>query len=166
AGFGQSFDLDDIHYGKIIIMTDADTDGAHIQTLLLTFFYHFMRPLITSGHVYIAVPPLYRVFKEENHKMKQQYAWDDEGLEKAKKVIGAGYKVSRYKGLGEMDAIQLKETTMDPKSRLLIQVDIVDPIIAEKRVATLMGKDTNIRKKWVEENVDFAEVDTFLKEVK
>lgn len=166
AGFGQSFDIEDIHYGKIIIMTDADTDGAHIQTLLLTFFYHYMRPLITSGHVYIAVPPLYRVFKEENHKMKQQYAWDDEGLEKAKKIIGAGYKVSRYKGLGEMDAIQLKETTMDPKSRLLIQVDIVDPIIAEKRVATLMGKDTAIRKKWVEENVDFAEVDTFLKEVK
>ena len=166
AGFGQSFDIEDIHYGKIIIMTDADTDGAHIQTLLLTFFYHYMRPLITSGHVYIAVPPLYRVFKEENHKMKQQYAWDDEGLEKAKKLIGAGYKVSRYKGLGEMDAIQLKETTMDPKSRLLIQVDIVDPIIAEKRVATLMGKDTAIRKKWVEENVDFAEVDTFLKEVK
>ena len=166
AGFGQSFDIEDIHYGKIIIMTDADTDGAHIQTLLLTFFYHYMRPLITSGHVYIAVPPLYRVFKEENHKMKQQYAWDDEGLEKAKKLVGAGYKVSRYKGLGEMDAIQLKETTMDPKSRLLIQVDIVDPIIAEKRVATLMGKDTAIRKKWVEENVDFAEVDTFLKEVK
>ena len=166
AGFGQSFDIEDIHYGKIIIMTDADTDGAHIQTLLLTFFYHYMRPLITSGHVYIAVPPLYRVFKEENHKMKQQYAWDDEGLEKAKKLVGAGYKVSRYKGLGEMDAIQLKETTMDPKSRLLIQVDIVDPIIAEKRVATLMGKDTSIRKKWVEENVDFAEVDTFLKEVK
>ena len=166
AGFGQSFDIDDIHYGKIIIMTDADTDGAHIQTLLLTFFYHYMRPLITSGHVFIAVPPLYRVFKEENHKIKQEYAWDDEGLEKAKKHVGAGYKISRYKGLGEMDAIQLKETTMDPRTRMLIQVDIVDPLIADKRVATLMGKDTSIRKKWVEENVNFAEVDTFLKEVK
>ena len=166
AGFGQSFDIDDIHYGKIIIMTDADTDGAHIQTLLLTFFYHYMRPLITSGHVFIAVPPLYRVFKEENHKIKQEYAWDDEGLEKAKKHVGAGYKISRYKGLGEMDAIQLKETTMDPRTRMLIQVDIIDPLIADKRVATLMGKDTSIRKKWVEENVNFAEVDTFLKEVK
>ena len=166
AGFGQSFDIEDIHYGKIIIMTDADTDGAHIQTLLLTFFYHYMRPLITSGHVYIAVPPLYRIYKEENHKMKQEYAWNDEDLEKSKKRIGAGYKVSRYKGLGEMDAIQLKETTMDPRTRLLIRVDIEDPLLADSRVSTLMGKDTSSRKKWVEENVNFNEVDTFIKEVK
>ncbi len=166
AGFGQSFDIEDIHYGKIIIMTDADTDGAHIQTLLLTFFYHYMRPLITSGHVYIAVPPLYRIYKEENHKMKQEYAWNDEDLENSKKRIGAGYKVSRYKGLGEMDAIQLKETTMDPRTRLLIRVDIEDPLLADSRVSTLMGKDTSSRKKWVEENVNFNEVDTFIKEVK
>ena len=166
AGFGQSFDIEDIHYGKIIIMTDADTDGAHIQTLLLTFFYHYMRPLITSGHVYIAVPPLYRIYKEENHKMKQEYAWDDEGLERSKKRIGAGYKVSRYKGLGEMDALQLKETTMDPRTRLLIRVDIEDPLLADLRVSTLMGKDTSGRKKWVEENVNFNEIDTFMKEVK
>ena len=166
AGFGQSFDIEDIHYGKIIIMTDADTDGAHIQTLLLTFFYHYMRQLITSGHVYIAVPPLYRVYKEEGKKVTQEYAWDDEGLEAAKKKVGGGYKVSRYKGLGEMDAIQLKETTMDPATRLLIQVDIEDPFIVEKRVAVLMGKDTSIRKKWVEENVDFNKIDTFMKEVK
>ena len=165
AGFGQSFDIEDIHYGKIIIMTDADTDGAHIQTLLLTFFYHYMRNLITSGHVFIAVPPLYRVFKEENHKVIQEYAWDDEGLEEAKKKVGSGYKISRYKGLGEMDAIQLKETTMDPKTRLLVQVDIEDPFLVEKRVNILMGKDTGIRRKWVEENVDFNTVDTFLKEV-
>ncbi len=166
AGFGQAFDIDDIHYGKIIIMTDADTDGAHIQTLLLTFFYHYMRPLITSGHVFIAVPPLYRIYKEEGHKMVQEYAWDDEGLERAKEKIGRGYKVSRYKGLGEMDAIQLKETTMDPRSRLLIQVDIEDPLLAENRVSTLMGKDTSSRKRWVEENVNFDEIDTFIKEVK
>ena len=165
AGFGQSFDIEDIKYGKIIIMTDADTDGAHIQTLLLTFFYHYMRQLITSGHVFIAVPPLYRVFKEENHKLTQQYAWDDEGLEQAKAKVGKGYKINRYKGLGEMDAIQLKETTMDPKTRLLIQVDIEDPFLVEKRVNVLMGKDTSIRKKWVEENVDFSKEDTFLKEV-
>ena len=166
AGFGQSFDIEDIHYGKIIIMTDADTDGAHIQTLLLTFFYNYMRSLITSGHVFIAVPPLYRVFKEENKKVTQRYAWDDKGLEEAKKKIGSGYKINRYKGLGEMDAIQLKETTMDPRTRFLIQVDINDPFLAEKRVSVLMGKDTNLRRKWVEENVDFNRVDTFIKEVK
>ena len=167
AGFGQSFDIGEIKYGKIIIMTDADTDGAHIQTLLLTFFYHYMRDLITTGHVYIAVPPLYRVYKEDkNHKVTQRYVWDDKDLEAAKKEIGAGYKINRYKGLGEMDAIQLKETTMDPRTRLLIQIDILDPILAEKRVNVLMGKDTDPRKKWLEENVDFDEVDTFIKEVK
>lgn len=166
AGFGQSFDINDIKYGKIIIMTDADTDGAHIQTLLLTFFYHYMRPLITSGHVYIAVPPLYRVFKEVNRQIIQEYVWDDQGLEAAKKKVGAGYKISRYKGLGEMDAVQLKETTMDPRTRMLIQVSIDDPFLVEKRVGILMGKDTVVRRKWVEENVDFNEVDTFIEEVK
>lgn len=166
AGFGQSFDIEDIHYGKIIIMTDADTDGAHIQTLLLTFFYHYMRSLITSGHVYIAVPPLYRVYKEEGKKLIQEYAWDDKGLELAKKKVGAGGKINRYKGLGEMDANQLKETTMDPKTRLLIQVDINDPILVEKRVNVLMGRDASLRREWVEENVNFNKVDTFMKEVK
>ena len=166
AGFGQSFDIEDIKYGKIIIMTDADTDGAHIQTLLLTFFYHYMRTLITSGHIYIAVPPLYRIYKEEDKKVIQQYAWNDADLEKAKKVVGGGAKVTRYKGLGEMDAIQLKETTMDPKTRQLIQVDISDPFLVEKRVKILMGNDASLRRKWVEENVDFNQIDTFLKEAK
>ena len=166
AGFGQAFDIEDIHYGKIIIMTDADTDGAHIQTLLLTFFYHYMRPLITSGHVFIAVPPLYRIYKEEKGKKVIEYAWDDEGLAEAKKKVGGNSHISRYKGLGEMDPDQLKETTMDPKTRLLIQVDINDPFLAERRVSVLMGKDTAIRKKWVEEHVNFNEVDTFVKEVK
>ena len=166
AGFGQSFDIEDIHYGKIIIMTDADTDGAHIQTLLLTFFYHYMRTLITTGHVYIAVPPLYRIYKEDGKKLIQEYAWDDKGLEEAKKKVGAGCKINRYKGLGEMDAIQLKETTMDPRTRLLIQVDINDPILVEKRVNVLMGRDASLRRQWVEENVDFNQIDTFLKEVK
>ncbi len=166
AGYGQSFDVKNIHYGKIIIMTDADTDGAHIQTLLLTFFYHYMRPLITSGHVFIAVPPLYRVFKEVNHKMIQEYAWDDADLEKAKKKVGAGYKISRYKGLGEMDAVQLKETTMDPRTRLLIKVNIEDAILVEKEVSILMGKDSSVRKEWIEENIDFNEVDSFIEEVR
>lgn len=166
AGFGQSFDLEDLKYGKIIIMTDADTDGAHIQTLLLTFFYHYMRQLIMAGHVYMAVPPLYRVYKDDGKRVVQEYVWDDQGLETAKKKIGAGYKINRYKGLGEMDAIQLKETTMDPRTRLLVKVDIEDPFLVEKRVNILMGKDTSIRKAWVEENVDFSKVDNFIKEVK
>ena len=166
AGFGQSFDIEDIHYGKIIIMTDADTDGAHIQTLLLTFFYHYMRQLITSGHVYIAVPPLYRIYKEENKHLIQEYAWDDKGLEEAKKKVGAGCKINRYKGLGEMDAIQLKETTMDPKTRLLIQVDINDPLLVEKKVSGLMGKDSSIRRTWIEKHVDFNQEDNFMKEAK
>ena len=147
-------------------MTDADTDGAHIQTLLLTFFYHYMRTLITTGHVYIAVPPLYRIYKEDGKKLVQEYAWDDKGLEAAKKKVGSGYKINRYKGLGEMDAIQLKETTMDPKTRFLIQVDINDPFLVENRVNVLMGKDASLRREWVEENVDFNKVDTFMKEVK
>ena len=166
AGFGQSFDLSEIKYGKIIIMTDADTDGAHIQTLLLTFFYHYMRQLITSGHVYVAAPPLYRIYKESNKQVVQEYAWDDKDLEEAKKKIGPGYKISRYKGLGEMSEIQLKETTMDPKSRLLVRVSIEDPLFVEKQVGVLMGKDTSIRRQWVEENVDFDAADTFIKEVK
>ena len=167
AGFGQSFDIDDIKYGKIIIMTDADTDGAHIQTLLLTFFYNYMRNLITTGHVYVAAPPLYRVYKEEkNHKVNEKYAWNDQDLEKAKKAIGPGYKINRYKGLGEMNEVQLKKTTMDPASRLLIQVRIDDPLFVEKQVGILMGKDTSNRRRWVEENVDFNKVDTFINEVK
>lgn len=166
AGFGQSFDLSEIKYGKIIIMTDADTDGAHIQTLLLTFFYHYMRQLITSGHVYVAAPPLYRIYKENNKQVVQEYAWNDKDLEEAKKKIGPGYKISRYKGLGEMNEIQLKETTMDPEKRLLIRVSIEDPLFVEKQVGVLMGNDTSIRRQWVEENVDFDAVDTFIKEVR
>ena len=167
AGYGQGFDISDAHYDKIIIMTDADTDGAHIQTLLLTFFYHYMRPLITIGHVYIAVPPLYGVSKETKDKQKvMEYAWDDESLDKAKQKVGAGYKIQRYKGLGEMSAEQLWDTTMNPKTRTLIRVNIEDPLLVEYRVGVLMGKDTDVRKKWVEENVDFNVDDEFMKEVR
>ena len=157
AGIGSEFDVNDSRYGKIIIMTDADTDGAHIQTLLLTFFYHYMRPLITSGMVYVAVPPLYRVYKDN----KEQYAWKDNDLDEAKKNIGRGYEISRFKGLGEMDASQLWETTMNPKNRLLVRIRIDDPLLVESRVAILMGKDASVRKKWVEENVDFNKKDNF-----
>ena len=167
AGVGQNFDVSESHYGKIIIMSDADTDGAHIQTLLLTFFYNNMRSLITEGKVYIAVPPLYRIYKVDSKgKTTETYAWDDKGLEEGKKKIGAGYKVSRYKGLGEMSPKQLKETTMDPKNRLLVQVNIGDPLSVENKVAVLMGKDADKRKKWLEQNVDFNEEDSFIKEVK
>lgn len=166
AGYGQAFDPNDSKYGKIIIMTDADTDGAHIQTLLLTFFYHYMRGLIDAGKVYIAVPPLYRVAKYKDKKEVFEYAWDDEGLQRAKEKIGAGYTVSRYKGLGEMSSEQLWDTTMNPKTRLLIQVNIDNPVLAEYRMNVLMGNDTNLRKKWVEENVDFNTKDEFMKEVK
>ena len=166
AGVGQNFDIDESKYGKIIIMTDADTDGAHIQTLLLTFFYHYMRPLVNKGKIYVAVPPLYRVYKEVNKTIVYEYAWDDRGLEKAKKNIGAGYKISRYKGLGEMDADQLWETTMNPRTRQLVRVKIEDPLLVERRVSVLMGKDAAVRRKWVEENVDFNTVDRFIEEIK
>jgi len=155
AGVGPSFDLQDAKYGKIIIMTDADTDGAHIQTLLLTFFYHHMRPLINAGKIYIAIPPLYRIMNEQKQN-QFAYAWTEEELEIAKKVVGSPYRISRYKGLGEMNASQLKETTMDPKSRTLIRVNIEDPLIVERRVGILMGKDPSVRRKWVEENIDFT----------
>ena len=155
AGVGPSFDLQDAKYGKIIIMTDADTDGAHIQTLLLTFFYHHMRPLINAGKIYIAIPPLYRIMNEQKQN-QFAYAWTEEELEKAKKVVGSPFRISRYKGLGEMNASQLKETTMDPKSRTLIRVNIEDPLIVERRVGILMGKDPSVRRKWVEENIDFT----------
>lgn len=166
AGVGQNFELDDSHYGKIIIMTDADTDGAHIQTLLLTFFYHYMRPLVTNGRIYVAVPPLYRVYKYKDKKEIHEYAWDDEGLALAKQKIGAGYQISRYKGLGEMNAEQLWDTTMNPATRTLIKVSIEDPLLVEKRIGILMGKDANLRKKWIEENIDFNTYDTFMEERK
>ena len=166
AGFGEDFKADNSHYGKVIIMTDADTDGAHIQTLLITFFYNYMKPLITKGKLFVAMPPLYRVSKEVNHKLVYKYAWDEIGLEKAKKEIGAGYRISRYKGLGEMDESQLWESTMDPAKRQLCKVTIEDPVTAAKEISILMGNDTVIRRQWVEENVNFNEVDSFIDEVK
>ena len=164
AGVGQEFDVSASKYGKIIIMTDADTDGAHIQTLLLTFFYNFMKPLIDAGMVYIAQPPLYRVYKKSN-PANHIYCWNDEELEKAKAKIGAGYGINRYKGLGEMNASQLAETTMDKKKRVLMRVKIDDPLVVEKRIGVLMGKDSSARWNWIEENVTFNEEDSFLAEV-
>ena len=166
AGIGNDFDLDDIKYDKIIIMTDADTDGAHIQTLLLTFFYNYMKPLITEGHVFVAVPPLYRVFKNEKGKTIEKYCYDETDLDKAKQELGKGYSISRFKGLGEMSDKQLKFTTMDKEHRLLMKVSIHDPVICEKKITILMGDDAEKRRKWLEEYVDFNENDNFIKEIK
>lgn len=166
AGVGNDFDVEDIHYDKIIIMTDADTDGAHIQTLLLTFFYNNMRSLINEGHVFVAVPPLYRVAKQEKGKLIEKYCYNDLDLEDAKKEVGKGYTVSRFKGLGEMSDKQLKYTTMDKEHRLLMKVSINDPLICENKINILMGDDPDKRKKWLEEYVDFSEKDNFEKELK
>ncbi len=164
AGVGPNFDADESRYNKVVIMTDADTDGAHIQVLLLTFFYRYMRELIQAGKVYIALPPLYKVSKKEGKKEKIEYAWNDEELDNAKKKIGNGYTVQRYKGLGEMNADQLWETTMNPETRTLIQVTVDDATIAERRVTTLMGDKVEPRREWIEENVKFSLEDSFVLE--
>lgn len=156
AGVGADFKLEDANYDKIIIMTDADTDGAHIQTLLLTFFYKYMRPLINAGRVYIALPPLYKLQKKVNKKLKIQYAWTEAELQQAIKEFGKGYTLQRFKGLGEMNADQLWETTMNPETRTLVRVKIDDDAVAEKRVTTLMGDKVEPRRKWIERNVQFS----------
>lgn len=156
AGVGAEFKLEDSNYDKVIIMTDADTDGAHIQILLLTFFYRYMRPLIEAGKVYIALPPLYKLQKGAGAKTKIAYAWTDDELKVVAKEMGKGYSQQRFKGLGEMNADQLWDTTMDPKSRTLIRVRIDDAALAERRVTTLMGDKVEPRRKWIEENVKFT----------
>ncbi|WP_209124626.1 DNA topoisomerase IV subunit B [Alkalihalobacillus sp. BA299] len=156
AGVGADFSIEDINYDKVVIMTDADTDGAHIQVLLLTFFYRYMKPLVEAGKVYIALPPLYKVSKGTGKKEVLEYAWDEDELQKAIKKIGKGYTIQRYKGLGEMNATQLWETTMDPETRTLIRVKIDDIARAEKRVSTLMGDKVEPRRKWIESHVAFG----------
>ena len=156
GGVGAEFNVEDINYDKIIIMTDADTDGAHIQVLLLTFFYRYMKPLIEAGKVFIALPPLYKVSKGTGKKEMIEYAWTDEELAKATKKVGKGYIIQRYKGLGEMNADQLWETTMNPETRTLIRVRIDDIARAERRVTTLMGDKVEPRRKWIESNVAFG----------
>nr|WP_269323344.1 DNA topoisomerase IV subunit B [Lactobacillus delbrueckii] len=151
AGVGTEFKVEDSNYDKIIIMTDADDDGAHIQILLLTFFYRYMRPMIEAGKVYIALPPLYRISKKQTNL----YAWTDEERDEDVKKVGKGYALQRFKGLGEMNADQLWETTMNPESRMLIRVRIDDAQLAERRVTTLMGDQASARRKWIEENVKF-----------
>ncbi len=162
AGIGLDFNVKDVKYGKVIVMTDADTDGAHIQTLILTFLFRYMRPLIEAGKVYIALPPLYKVSKKHSklNKNKEKYAWDEIELKEILKKFNGG-EIQRYKGLGEMNANQLWETTMNPKTRILIKVNIDDPILSERRVSTLMGDKVELRKEWINNNVDFTLEDTF-----
>lgn len=156
AGVGPDFNIDDINYDKVIIMTDADTDGAHIQTLLLTFFYRYMRPLVEEGHVYIALPPLYKMSKGKGEKEIVEYAWTDIELEELRQKFGKGSLLQRYKGLGEMNADQLWETTMNPETRTLIRVTIEDLARAERRVNVLMGDKVPPRRQWIEDNVKFT----------
>jgi topoisomerase-4 subunit B len=164
GGVGTDFNVEDINYDKIVIMTDADTDGAHIQVLLLTFFYRYMKPLLEAGKVFIALPPLYKVSKGTGKKEIIEYAWSDDDLQGALKKVGRGYIIQRYKGLGEMNADQLWDTTMDPETRTLIRVKIDDVARAERRVTTLMGDKVEPRRKWIESNVAFGleEDDTIL----
>ena len=156
AGVGPDFDYKESNYGKVIIMTDADDDGSHIQILLLTFFYRYMRPLLEQGMVYIALPPLYKVTKGKT----TEYVYSDQELDALRHKLGK-VEIQRYKGLGEMNATQLWETTMDPSQRTLIKVGISDGVKAERRVTVLMGDKAELRRKWIEDNVSFTLEDTF-----
>ncbi|EIE39627.1 DNA topoisomerase IV, B subunit [Mycoplasmopsis canis UF31] len=160
AGIGKDFDISKSQYGKVVIMTDADTDGAHIQCLLLTFFYRYMKPLIENGKIYIAIPPLYKLTNKA--KKSIQYVWDDEELREILQAQKSNTEIQRYKGLGEMNADQLWETTMNPETRTLIRATVDDASLAERRVSTLMGNDSSKRKEWIDNNVDFDDYDDYL----
>lgn len=157
AGVGANFTAEDSNYYKVIIMTDADDDGAHIQNLLLTFFYRYMRELITHEMLYIALPPLYRIAKGG----KEYYLYTNEELDEKKAELKNGYTITRYKGLGEMNATQLWNTTMNPESRTLLCVTIENAMMAEKRVTELMGDKAELRRNWIEDNVVFTLEDDY-----
>ena len=158
AGIGEDFNVDNLRYRKVIILSDADQDGAHIRAILLTFFFRYMRALINAGCVYIGLPPLYKVYKKDTI----EYVYSDAELPDAIKRIGKGYQIQRYKGLGEMNPEQLWETTMDPAKRNLIQVSIEDAAEAEKMVTTLMGDNIEARKQYISLHADFDRKDNFI----
>ena len=157
TGIDSDFNIDALKYDKVIILSDADQDGAHIRAILLTFFFRYMKPLIMQGHLYIGLPPLYKV----SNKKKTIYAYDDSELKAAIKSVGAGYKIQRYKGLGEMNASQLWDTTMNPENRNLIKVEIEDFAQADRIVTILMGDKAELRKSYISEYADFDLHDAF-----
>ncbi len=161
AGIDPDFKLDKINYHKVIILSDADQDGMHIRCILLTFFFRYMRPLVNAGHVYIGMPPLYKVYKGD----KVEYAYDDKELNEKIEKIGKGYQLQRYKGLGEMSAEQLWETTMNPATRNLTQVTVEDAAKAERMITTLMGDKVEGRKEFLAKYANFNKKDTFMEKI-
>ncbi len=161
TGVGEDYDRDSLKYHKVIILSDADQDGAHIRAILLTFFFRYMKDLINDGHVYIGLPPLYKVQRKDTI----EYVYSDVELPDAIKRIGKGYTIQRYKGLGEMNPEQLWETTMDPAKRTLVRVGIEDAANAELLITTLMGDNIEARKKYLSEYVNFNKVDEFMKKL-
>ena len=153
CGIGEEFDLSKLRYGKVIIMADADVDGSHIRTLLLTFFFRFMRPLVEGGHVYIAQPPLYRITKGKEHL----YAYTDTERDAILKSIEGKTDVQRYKGLGEMDSEQLWETTMNPETRIMLRVDLTDAAAADEIFTILMGDKVEPRREFIEKNAKYVQ---------
>lgn len=161
TSIGPDFNIDNLRYHKIIILSDADQDGAHIRAILCTFFFRYMKDLITNGNVYIGLPPLYKVYKKD----KELYVYSDNELPEAIEQIGKGYQIQRYKGLGEMNPEQLWETTMDPAHRTLVQVTLEDAVEAERLVVTLMGDDITARKEYINKYANFNKVDEFAKKI-
>ena len=155
TGIGEDFDLAKLRYGKIIIMADADVDGSHIRTLLLTFFFRFMRPLVEQGHVYLAQPPLFRITKGKRH----YYAFSDPQRDQIMEELGGNYEIQRYKGLGEMDSDQLWETTMDPANRTMRRVEVEDAAQADEIFTILMGDKVEPRRDFIIENAQKANWD-------
>ena len=153
TGIGEEFDITKLRYHKIILMADADVDGAHIRTLLLTFFFRYMRKLIDEGHIYIAQPPLFRVTKGKKH----YYAFSDEERDKYMEELGTGYDIQRYKGLGEMDSVQLWETTMDPSTRTMLRVSLEDAVAADETFSILMGDKVEPRRDFIEKNAKYVQ---------
>ena len=158
AGIGEDFNLETLKYHKVIILSDADQDGAHIRAILLTFFFRYMKELVTNGHLYIGMPPLYKVQKRE----QVEYVYSDAELQDAINKVGKGYNLQRYKGLGEMNPEQLWQTTMDPKNRSLMRVSVEDAANAELMITTLMGDNIEARKSYISEHANFNREDKFM----